>query len=88
MSAGEEIARIRRLELAGVISWLEAEGLEAAVHEGRPTSMVHALARLPLTELQARWLSSRPEANTGAATRYAPPFSRDQLAAQILDRVS
>jgi len=84
MPSEEEIARIRRLELAGVITWLEAAGLEAAVHEGQPSSMVHALGRLQLIDLQARWLLARPE-HTGAAV-YLPP-TREQLVDAILDRV-
>ena len=88
MPSEEEIARIRRLELAGGITRPEAEVLVVAARKGQPMSLPHALSRLPLTELQARWLTGQSSAGTGAGTRYMPPSSRDQLVAAILDRVS
>ena len=88
ISTEQEIARIHRLEVTGVITWLEAEALEAAAVADQPTSLVHALGRLQLADLQSRWLAGHANAGTGAATRYLAPSNRDQLIAQILDRVS
>jgi hypothetical protein len=86
MPAQEDFARIRRAELAGLITAVEAQVLEAALHDGRPTSMVHALGRLPLNELQGRWLATHPAYN--GQMPGGMPASRDQLISQLLDRVT
>lgn len=85
MSAADDLARIRRLEVAGVISYLEAAELTAGVQTGRPASMVHALGRLPLTELRARWLLLADQGNQAMGFM---PSSREQLVAAILDQAS
>lgn len=80
-----ELTRIRRMTAAGVISYLEAAELAAAAALGEPTSMVHALGRLPLVELQARWLLLAEQGKN--SLNFMPP-GRDQLVAAIVDRTS
>jgi hypothetical protein len=85
-----EIARVHRLEAADVITWWESAELIAGLTDGK-RGAVHMLARLPLSELQGRWLLMLPSAARairGDGRSLVMPMSRDQLVAQILDRVS
>ena len=84
-----EIERIRRMEAAGVIGWWEAADLIAQLEDGK-RGTVHALARLPLIDLQARFLLLL---DPGERTQredciHRLPPDRDRLVAAILDRVS
>lgn len=83
-----EIERIRRLEAADVIGWWEAADLIAQLEDGKK-SLIHTLGRLPLIDLQARFLQLlSPEERAMEHGSFAVPTDRDRLVAGILDRVS
>lgn len=84
-----EIERIHRLEAANVIGWWEAADLIAGLEDGKQTT-VHALAKLPLISLQARYLLLfyPHEVTMGSGASFRLPMTRDLAVAAILDRVS
>ena len=84
-----EIERIRRLEAAEVIGWWEAAELIAQLEDGK-RSLIHTLGRLPLVDLQARYLQllAPGERARHPDSSFSLPADRDRLVAAILDRVS
>ena len=84
-----EIERIHRLEAADVIGWWEAADLISQLEDGK-RSLIHTLGRLPIADLQARFLQllTPGERSVHPLSSFRLPADRDRLVAAILDRIS